>query len=156
MVNRAKEFVNVLDLLQDNLSLRDLELKKCSDLSKIDCFLLQYLYNSKGKVIMNDLADILKVSHSRVTRLMDNLCELNLAKREHSEDDRRQWYAVLTLEGEYRAKMISDTLIEHQKKVLQLIPKEKLDEILESLIIYTKAFVKITKITKTKGEINDG
>ena len=86
MVNRAKEFVNVLDVLQNNLSIRDSEYKKCPDLTKIDCFLLQFLYNTKGKVIMNDLAGIMQVSHSRVTRLMDNLCSLNLAKREHSEE----------------------------------------------------------------------
>ncbi len=150
MVNRAKEFINVLDVLQENLSLRDSNLKKCDDLTKIDCFLLQFLYNTKGKVIMNDLADILQVSHSRVTRLMDNLCSLNLAKREHSEEDRRQWYAVLTLEGEYRAKMISDKVIDHQKKVLSLIPKEKLDEILESLVIFTRAFENITQKMEKK------
>ncbi len=152
MVNRAKEFVNVLDILQDNLSIRDAEYKKCPDLTKIDCFLLQFLYNTKGKVIMNDLAGIMQVSHSRVTRLMDNLCSLNLAKREHSEEDRRQWYAVLTLEGEYRAKMISDAVINHQKKVLNLIPKEKLDEMLEFLILYTKAFENITQKIVKEGE----
>ncbi len=150
MVNRAKEFINVLDVLQENLSFRDSNLKKCDDLTKIDCFLLQFLYNTKGKVIMNDLADILQVSHSRVTRLMDNLCSLNLAKREHSEEDRRQWYAVLTLEGEYRAKMISDKVVDHQKKVLSLIPKEKLDEILESLVIFTRAFENITQKMEKK------
>lgn len=155
MVNRAKEFVYVLDSLQENISIRDFKLKKCPDLTKIDCFLLQFLYNTKGKVIMNDLADILQVSHSRVTRLMDNLCSLNLAKREHSEEDRRQWYAVLTLEGEYRAKIISDAVIEHQKQVLKLIPKDKLDEMLELLVIYSNAFENITQKIKEEGEIND-
>jgi DNA-binding MarR family transcriptional regulator len=152
MVNRAKEFVNVLDLLHSNMSIRDTVLKNCPDITKIDCFLLQFLYNSKSKVIMNDLADIMQVSHSRVTRLMDNLCTLNLAKREHSEEDRRQCYAVLTLEGEYRAKMISDDIINHQKKVLSLIPKEKLDEMLEYLILYAKAFEKVTQQIEKKGE----
>lgn len=153
MVNRAKEFINVLDVLQENMSIRDEELKKCPDLTKIDCFLLQFLYNTKGKVIMNDLADILNVSHSRVTRLMDNLCNLNLAKREHSEEDRRQWYAVLTLEGEYRAKKISDSVISHQKEVLNLIPKDKLDEMFEFLVIYSKAFQNITRKIRKEGEI---
>jgi len=152
MVNRAKEFNNILDVLQENMSIRDSELKKCPDLTKIDCFLLQFLYNTKGKVIMNDLADVMKVSHSRVTRLMDNLCDLNLAKREHSEEDRRQWYATLTTEGENKAKMIFDVVIEHQKKVLSLIPKDKLDEMLEFLVIYTKAFELVTQKIKKEGE----
>ncbi|MBI9030903.1 winged helix-turn-helix transcriptional regulator [bacterium] len=153
MVNRAKEFISVLDILQENMSIRDEELKKCPDLSKIDCFLLQFLYNSKGKVIMNDLADILKVSHSRVTRIMDNLCDLKLTKREHSEEDRRQWYAVLTLEGEYRAQQIFDRVVDHQKEVLKLIPKDKLDGMLEFLVIYSKAFQQITKKIYKEGEI---
>lgn len=155
MVNRAKEFISILDTLQDNIAIRDSILKKCPDLSKIDCFLLQFLYNTKGKVIMNDLADLLKVSHSRITRLMDNLCNLNLVKREHSERDRRQWYAVLTLEGEFRAEQIFAKVIKHQKLVLELIPEEKLDEMLEFLIIYTKAFENITQKINEEGEIND-
>jgi DNA-binding MarR family transcriptional regulator len=155
MVNRAREFVDMLEVLRDNISIRDSILKICPDLTKIDCFLLQFLYNTKGNVVMNDLAGILNVSHSRVTRLMDNLCKLNLVKRKHSEGDRRQWYAVLTLEGEYRTKLISYSIIENKKKVLELIPKEKLDEMLEYLVIYTKAFEKITKKTNGEGEIND-
>ena len=152
MVNRAREFVSILEVLYDSISVRDSILKNCPDLSKIDCFLLQFLYNTKGNVVMNDLSEILKVSHSRVTRLMDNLCNLNLVKRKHSEKDRRQWYAVLTLEGEYKAKLISDSVVQHQKKVLELIPKEKLDEILESLIIYTRAFENITQKNNGEGD----
>lgn len=155
MINRAKEFINVLDVLQKNLKNRDSKLKKCPDLSKIDCFLLQFLYNTKGKVIMNDLAGILNVSHSRVTRLMDNLCKLRLAKREHSEEDRRQWYAVLTPEGQERAKEISDKVIAHQRDVLSLVPEEKLDDILENLIIFTRAFENVTQKMKKEGELND-
>lgn len=155
MINRAKEFVNVLEVLHKNLTIRDSLFKKCPDLSKIDCFLLQFLYNTKSKVVMNDLAGILNVSHSRVTRLMDNLCDLKLAKREHSEEDRRQWYAVLTPEGEYRAKEISDNIINHQKSVLKLIPEDKLDDMLENLILFTKAFENMTQKMTKEGEIND-
>ena len=155
MVNRAREFVNMLEVLSDNISCRDAILKICPDLTKIDCFLLQYLYNSKGDVVMNDLSEILNVSHSRVTRLMDNLCHLNLVKRQHSEEDRRQWYAVLTLEGEFRARTISDAVIEHQRKVLGLIPKDKLDAVLESIILYTRAFEKVTQKNNGEGRIND-
>ncbi len=155
MNNRAREFVNVLEALNKYMAMRDTKLKKCKDLSKIDCFLLQLLYNTKGKVIMNDLAEVLNVSHSRITRLMDNLCNIGLARREHSEEDRRRWYAVLTNEGEFRAKEICDKVINHQIMVLDMIPEEKLDQMLENLIIYSKAFENITKKLNKEGEVND-
>lgn len=155
MINRSKEFISILEVLQENMFSRDSILKICPDLSKIDCFLLQFLYNTRGNVVMNDLAEVLQVSHSRVTRVMDRLCELGLVKREHSEEDRRQWYAVLTLEGEYRAKIISDSMLEHQRAVLKLIPTEKLDEVLECLIIYTRAFEKVTRNNNKEGNTND-
>ena len=145
MNNRAKEFVSVLELLHENVSQRDKVLRFCPGLTKIDCFLLQFLYTTKVKVVMTDLARVLNVSYSRVSRVMDNLCELNLAKRLHSENDRRSWYATLTHEGEVQAEKIRNGLVDHQESVLRMIPEERLDDLLELLTVYTKAFVEITK-----------
>lgn len=149
---RAKEFVNVLDLLHESILSRDAMLKLCPGLTKIDCFLLQFLYSTTEKVIMNDLAEVLNVSHSRVTRIMDNLCKLNLAQRELSEEDRRRWYASLTPEGIVLAEKIKMSLVEHQVQVLQMIPEDKLDEMLELLIVYSNAFTRVTKNNLNKKE----
>ena len=139
MNNRAKEFVSVLELLHENVSQRDEVLRFCPGLTNIDCFLLQFLYNTKVKVVMTDLAGVLNVSFSRVTRIMDNLCYLKLAQRLHSEEDRRSWYASLTPKGEVQAERISKALVDHQESVLRMIPEEKLDDLLELLTVYTKA-----------------
>lgn len=149
---RAKEFVNVLDLLHEHILCRDTMLKLYPGLTRIDCFLLQFLDTTTERVTMNDLSEVLKVSHSRVTRIMDNLCKLNLAQRELSEEDRRCWYASLTPEGTELAQKIKMSLVEHQIEVLQMIPEDRLDEMLELLTIYANAFARVTKNNLNKKE----
>lgn len=149
---RAKEFVNVLDLLHEHILCRDTMLKLCPGLTRIDCFLLQFLDTTTERVIMNDLSEVLNVSHSRVTRIMDNLCKLNLAQRELSEEDRRRWYASLTPQGTELAQKIKMSLVEHQIEVLQMIPEDRLDEMLELLTLYSNAFARVTKNNLNKKE----
>jgi len=53
----------------------------------------------EGRLRMQALADSIVLSRSGLTRLIDRMEKAGLVSREHSEEDRRGYYAVLTEEG---------------------------------------------------------
>jgi len=65
----------------------------------MECMLLNYLNKIDAPANMNELAKVLNVSHSRVTRIMDNLVNKKLVNRQPSDDDRRCWFAIITDKG---------------------------------------------------------
>ena len=52
-----------------------------------------------GRLRMQALAERVVLSRSGLTRLVDRMEKAGLVRREHSQEDRRGYYAVLTEEG---------------------------------------------------------
>ncbi|OQY38389.1 MAG: hypothetical protein B6226_03750 [Candidatus Cloacimonetes bacterium 4572_65] len=150
MADIAKEYLDVLGLIRENLIKRDVNLRSCekkegSVVGRVECALLQYLYNFKinngnPDVSMNDLSDFLVVSHSRVTRVMDNLVLGGLVVREHSEVDRRRWFAVLTQKGKDMASIFEMRTLDHQIETISKIPEKDQEAVLKALTLYSDAF----------------
>lgn len=145
MIKSGRKFLEVVEELHECITLRNKMLKKCPELSKFECNLLQFLYNKKDKITMNELAKVQGVSFSRISKVVDRLSELNLCTRIQSEDDRRKFFPVLTLEGEFRANVIDNELLVHQRLVLNLLHDEKIKDIYDSLQVYTRALQKINR-----------
>ena len=61
--------------------------------------LIQLSNAPEGKLRMQALADRVVLSRSGLTRLVDRMERAGLVLREHSREDRRGYYAVLTEEG---------------------------------------------------------
>ena len=62
--------------------------------------LVQLIYAPEGRLRMRALADRVVFSRSGLTRLLDRMEQAGLVRREHSREDRRGYYAVLTEEGQ--------------------------------------------------------
>ena len=55
--------------------------RQCLQLGRMECDLLNYLNQIEEPTCMNVLSDELKVSHSRITRIVDTLVDKKLVKR---------------------------------------------------------------------------
>lgn len=144
----AENFHNLITRLQVVLSEIDYAQKACLQAGKMECQLLNHLYMVKKPVNMNELAKVLSVSHSRITRIMDNLVSKKLVVRKPSEKDRRCWFAIITDKGKKLAENSQQTVVDHQKKILSLIPRKDVEEVYKALKTYVEKYEKILEDTR--------
>jgi len=143
-----EDFHNLITRLQIVLSEIDYAQKACLQAGKMECQLLNYLYNVQKPVNMNELARELNVSHSRITRIMDNLVNKNLVIRKPSDEDRRCWYAIITDKGKKLAENSRQTVLDHQKKIMSMLSDKEVADIFNALKIYIDKYEKVLKNTK--------
>lgn len=119
--------------------------RQCIKLGKMECELLTLLDSIDKPLSMNELSRALKVSHSRITRIIDNLVKKKFVKRFPSKIDRRSWLAEITSEGINANKKALEEFIEIQKKLIEKLPQEKLDEIYTNVGLYLSNFNKVLR-----------
>jgi len=93
------------------------------------------------------LAKELNVSHSRITRIMDNLVAKQLVIREPSEEDRRCWFAMITEKGKKLAANSLQTVLDQQAKILKKIPAKDVESVYKALQLYVDKYEEILKET---------
>jgi DNA-binding MarR family transcriptional regulator len=143
----AQKFHDLINRLQKVISEIDYSQKACMQAGKMECQLLHYLHGTSGAVNMNELAKVLNVSHSRVTRIMDNLVEKNLVTRKPSEEDRRCWFAMITPRGKKMAEASQQTVIDQQEKIIKHLTTDKVEPVLKAFEQYVKAYEKVLEET---------
>ncbi|MCB5229287.1 MAG: MarR family transcriptional regulator [Candidatus Cloacimonetes bacterium] len=136
MSTSAENFHGLITRLQVVLSEIDYAQKACLQAGKMECQLLNHLFVVKTPVNMNELAKVLGVSHSRVTRIMDNLVSKKLVTRRPSEEDRRCWFAIITEKGKKLAENSQQTVVDQQKKIIEKLPAKDVDTVYKSLKAY--------------------
>ncbi len=78
------------------------ELQESEDLPLTWYDVLIQLYEApEGRLRMQALADLVILSRSGLTRLIDRMERAGLVRREPSQEDRRGYYAVITDEGQH-------------------------------------------------------
>lgn len=147
MSTNAENFHNLITRLQVVLSEIDYAQKACLQAGKMECQLLNHLYLVKTPVNMNELAKVLGVSHSRVTRIMDNLVSKKLVTRRPSEEDRRCWFAIITDKGKKLAENSQQTVVDQQKKIISMIPAKEVDNVFKALKLYVEKYEDVLKAT---------
>ena len=143
----ADKFHDLLERLQKVVTEIDYSQKACMQIGKMECQLLHYLYSVTKVVNMNELATVLNVSHSRVTRVMDNLVERDLVSRRPSVEDRRCWYAEITERGKKMAEASQQTVLDQQNRIINILTPEKADSIFKAFEQYVKAYEKVLEET---------
>lgn len=143
----AENFHNLITRLQVVLSEIDYAQKACLQAGKMECQLLNHLFMVKTPVNMNELAKVLSVSHSRITRIMDNLVSKKLVTRKPSEKDRRCWFAIITDKGKKLAENSQQTVVDQQKKIMAQIPEKDLEGIFKALKLYVENYEEVLKAT---------
>lgn len=114
--------------------------RQCLKLGRMECDLLNYLNQIKEPTCMNVLSNELKVSHSRVTRIVDTLVMKKLVKRYPSEKDRRSWLGELTPKGKVTIENTIIDFLNLQEDIINRLPKNKVEEIYENIKLYVDAY----------------
>lgn len=147
MADYSAKFHDLITRLQVVLSEIDYAQKACLQAGRMECMLLNHLYKSKTPVNMNELAKVLAVSHSRVTRIMDNLVSKKLVERAPSEDDRRCWFAIITEKGRKLAENSQQTVVDQQKRLLKKVPEKDVETLFKNFKVYVEKYEEVLKET---------
>jgi DNA-binding MarR family transcriptional regulator len=97
----------------------------------------------KEKISLIDLADLLCVDKSTMSRTIDNLVEAELAVRDLDQENRRYVTIQLTDDGQSVFRNIEDSMALYFTSILEEIPEEKRDQVFESLRLLTEAAQKV-------------
>ena len=105
------------------------------------CFLVVEIGRKPG-IFVKELAELLKMDKSAVSRSVEELVQKGYVLREPSTRDRRCVVLNLTDEGMARFNTIEKDMNMKFKRVFSMIPKEKQSQVLEALNIYNDAIKK--------------
>jgi len=147
MADYSVKFHDLITRLQVVLSEIDYAQKACLQAGRMECMLLNHLHQTNAPANMNELAKVLNVSHSRVTRIMDNLVAKHLVTRQPSEEDRRCWFALITEKGNKIAKNSLQTVVDQQTRILKKLPEKDIDPLFKHLKAYVEKYEEILKET---------
>lgn len=121
-------------------SKKELIRRKCLNLGRMECDLLNFISTVEKPICMNDLSEEMQVSHSRITRIIDTLVRKKLVRRFPSKRDRRSWLAEITEKGRKANIQTMSDFINLQQDLINRLPKEKAEEIYNCIVIYVTAY----------------
>lgn len=139
VTNKFIELNNMMDCVS---KYKNVYLKKCSTIGRMECALLDYLSKEGKPEFMNTLSKHLAVSHSRITRIVDNLVKKNMVTRFPDPEDRRRWCTEITQSGLEITSISSIKEIELQNRILEKIPEKKIANMEKQIREYYNVFLK--------------
>ena len=134
-VKMFREYTRELERNLENMNRSDC--CQCS-VTTSQCFLVVEIGRNPG-ICVKELANVLKLDKSAVSRAVEELVQKGFVVREPSKADRRCVVLTLTQEGEARFNKIENDMYEKFKNVFARIPKDKQGQVLEALQIYNEA-----------------
>ena len=138
LVKRFREYTRQLECHLGNMNQSDC---CCCGVSTTQCFMIVEIGRKPG-LSVKELAEILRMDKSGVSRAVEELVQKGFVERNPSKEDRR--YVVLTLlpKGQERFEKIEHDMYINFKEVLEQIPEEKREQVIESLRLYNEACTK--------------
>ena len=115
--------------------------RKCLNLGRMECDLLNYLTTIVKPVCMNDLSVEMKVSHSRITRIIDTLVKKKLVRRFPSKRDRRSWLAEVTAKGKITNKQTLLDFMNLQEDLISKLKKNDPETIYKCVKLYADSYI---------------
>ena len=110
----------------------------CCSVNKAQCFLIVEIGRKPG-ISVKELAEILRIDQSGVSRSVEDLVKKEFVERKTSPEDRRYVTLHLLSKGQERFEKIERDMYEKFKMVLEQIPKEKQEQVVEALKLYNEA-----------------
>jgi len=95
--------------------------------------------HEKKQLTVNQLAQEMSLTSSRVTRIIDGLVAKKMVVRESGENDRRVYNLSLTPKGEKLAKELIEDHIKIHEEIIKKIPEEYHHSMIEILRRLNKA-----------------
>ena len=139
LVKQFREYTRQLECHLGNMNQSDC---CCCGVSTAQCFILVEIGRKPG-ISVKELAEILRIDKSGVSRSVEELVQKGFVERNPSKEDRR--YVVLHLlpKGQERFEKIENDMYLKFKAVLEQIPEEKREQVIEALMLYNDACAKV-------------
>jgi len=116
----------------------------CCGVSLAQCHLLLEV-ELRGASNVTELADILALDKSTMSRTVDALVNAGSLNREMAPDSRRQQVISLTKEGKARAQSINRACDSTYVRLLDFIPEEKRASVVESVALLAGAMRRLRR-----------
>jgi DNA-binding MarR family transcriptional regulator len=135
---QLREMIRILErrvgVLQDNEF-------SCCGITMAQCHALVEIGRAKS-IALNELAELLNLENSTMSRTVNNLVVGELAKRDIDPQDRRYVSISLTENGQKLFEGIEEDMNQYFSKVFALIPENKKEQVLESMQLLLDALEK--------------
>ena len=144
-MNQAKllrENTRILECHLGNINKTD---SCCCGISEPECFVLVEI-GRKPNVSVKELAEILQLDKSGVSRTVEELVQKDYVERKPSTEDRRFVVLNLTLKGKERFEKIENGMNRKFKEILDKIPVDKREQVIEALELYNVACGELERI----------
>ena len=135
LVKQFREYTRQLECHFGNINSADC---CCCSVNKTQCFLIVEIGRKPG-ISAKELAEILQIDKSGVSRLVEDLVQKEYVERKPSSEDRRFITLKLLPKGQERFEKIEHDMYYEFKRVLEEIPKDKREQVVESLRLYNEA-----------------
>ena len=110
----------------------------CCGISDTQCFILVEI-GRKPHISVKELAGILRLDKSGISRMVEELVQKEFVERKPSKEDRRYVVLNLTVKGSERFNQIENNMNIKFKSILDRIPEEKRNQVIEALELYNVA-----------------
>lgn len=134
----AKELRELTRLFLRNMSFLDKTEASCCGASIAQCHAITEIGRVQ-EISLNELAEILKLDNSTMSRTINNLVDQQLVLREPDPQDRRYIRMKLTDKGWRIFESIEKNMDMYFRALLKDIPEEKHEQVLESLLLLVEA-----------------
>lgn len=142
MINQESNILReLLRILIRNLGILEKNDASCCGITIAQCHAIVEI-GRKEKISLINLADLLGVDKSTMSRTVNNLVEADLAVREFDSENRRYINIQLTESGKRVFRSIEENMDNYYKSILASIPVDKRNQVLESLKLLTDAIRK--------------
>lgn len=139
LVKQFREYTRQLECHIGNMNNSDC---CCCGISKTQCFLVVEIGRKPG-ISVKELADILHVDKSGVSRSVEELVQTGFVERRPSKEDRRFVTLNLLPKGQERFEKIEHDMYLKFKDVFEQIPSDKQEQVIEALKLYNEACLKV-------------
>ena len=138
---QLREKTRILEFHLGNINKKDC----CCGISESECFALVEI-GRKPNVSVKELAEILRLDKSGVSRTVEELVRKDYVERKPSTEDRRFVVLNLTLKGKERFNKIEKDMNLKFKEILDRIPIDKREQVIEALELYNIACDELERI----------
>jgi DNA-binding MarR family transcriptional regulator len=126
----------------------------CCGVSLAQCHLLLEV-GERGRTGVTELASILDLDKSTLSRTVDGMCRAGLLSRETDPDSRRHQVIRLTEAGRAKADSINGLCDSSYTRLLGCIPEEKRVMVVESVALLARAMQRMRKARSAPGGCGD-
>lgn len=133
MINQGSEYLReLLRILVRNLGILEKSDASCCGVTIAQCHAIVEIGRIK-KISLIELADLLGLDKSTMSRTINNLVEAGLVKRDIDAENRRYITIQLTDQGTEVFVSIENSMYRYYSDIFKSIPEDKRNQVLDSL-----------------------